>query len=264
MDDTQGKITCNQFLWLILTYTGKGESLQAEEQAETKTDLPDSLEKIKKYGRNRGWLEEQEILFGERKIERRQAARILHEYLKTELHEKDNEDWQNAMKLQDLFDCRSCVNHVAQMYVKGIMTAYEEGHSDTVLRFGMRNLIQREEAEEILERVFFPEKRIRTNTSICEKQDGRLTYEEACSMMTRNADYMLVDVRSESVYMISHIEQAVSIPLCDIFFNPVQLEEMKDKTIFLYCDKGCQSEIARVHLKEQGYQHVFSFGCKQD
>lgn len=246
-DIMDSNITCNQFLCLLHKYEYIKEY---------------TLDEIKTYGRHRGWLEEQEILFGDSKIERRHAARILHEFIRIELHEKEEEDWHCAMKLRDLFDCRSCVNHVAQVYVKGIMTAYKGEQSDTILCFGMRNFIQLEEAVEMLERVFHPEKRNRINTSVRERQDGRLIYEEACTMIVNNAECVLVDVRLESDYIKSHMEHAINIPLGNILSDSIELEVKKDKSILLYCDKGYQSEAARVYLQEQGFEKVFSFGLQ--
>lgn len=56
-------------------------------------------------------------------IERRSVARITHMFLLVEKHEQDIEDITPANKLRDLYDCRICVNHIAQVYLKGIMEA---------------------------------------------------------------------------------------------------------------------------------------------
>ena len=54
-------------------------------------------------------------------IERRHAARILHNYIRIVLQIKDESDITKAYLLKDLFDCRVCANHIAQVYLKGIM-----------------------------------------------------------------------------------------------------------------------------------------------
>lgn len=74
-----------------------------------------------KQARAEGWLEMQEEFSLDEFIERRIVARILHEFLRKKLGEKDEDNWQPAQSLKDLYDCHICVNHVAQMYVKGIM-----------------------------------------------------------------------------------------------------------------------------------------------
>ncbi|MCR5846962.1 MAG: hypothetical protein K6G75_02425 [Lachnospiraceae bacterium] len=56
-------------------------------------------------------------------IDRKNVARILHNYLRIVLKEKDEEDISKAYILKDLFDCRVCANHIAQVYLKGIMDA---------------------------------------------------------------------------------------------------------------------------------------------
>ena len=107
------------------------------------------------YGRNRGWLEEIDELEQDCPLERRSAARIIHQFLKLECGERDEADWEAAKVLLDLYDCRVCVNHVAQVYVKGIMEPAME-HI-----FGMRMRVETAEAEAIIARVFSPERRLR-------------------------------------------------------------------------------------------------------
>ena len=72
-------------------------------------------------GRIRGWIEEQDLLNLEEALDRRSAARILHMYLRIVRGVKDAEDITPAYGLRDLFDCRVCANHIAQVYVRGIM-----------------------------------------------------------------------------------------------------------------------------------------------
>ena len=49
------------------------------------------------------------------------CAVILHSFLQQIKHEKDEIDISSAMVLKDIYDCRICANHIAQVYVKGIM-----------------------------------------------------------------------------------------------------------------------------------------------
>lgn len=87
-------------------------------------------------------------LIGEDNLERRNAARIVHFFMRKTLIEEDNPDWSAAKVLKDLYDCRTCVDHVAQMYVKGIMEAKGKNI------FGMRNIVDEKEADDIILRVF--------------------------------------------------------------------------------------------------------------
>lgn len=77
------------------------------------------------YGRGRreGWLEQEDDLFRKDNITRKNVARILHMYLLKVKGIKDLPDISKAEVLRDLYDCRVCANHVAQMYLRGIMDA---------------------------------------------------------------------------------------------------------------------------------------------
>ena len=74
-------------------------------------------------GRRAGWLEAEDELDPEQDIARKQQARILHMYLLKEKKIPDLKDISKAYELKDLFDCRVCANHVAQVYCRGIMDA---------------------------------------------------------------------------------------------------------------------------------------------
>ena len=68
-----------------------------------------------------GWLEAQDISGADNNIKRSDAARILHLYIREKLQLKDLPDISKAEVLKDLYDCRICVNHIAQVYLRGIM-----------------------------------------------------------------------------------------------------------------------------------------------
>lgn len=88
-------------------------------------------------------------------LERRNAAAIMHLFMRRTGIESDEDSWDKAKILKDLYDCRVCVDHVGQMYVKGIMA------SETPEVFGMRKILDEEEAEEIVTRLFDKSKRIK-------------------------------------------------------------------------------------------------------
>jgi len=54
-------------------------------------------------------------------VTRKICAVLLHSFLQQIEHEKDEIDISSAMVLKDIYDCRICANHIAQVYVKGIM-----------------------------------------------------------------------------------------------------------------------------------------------
>lgn len=73
-------------------------------------------------GRKEGWLEAEDELFREKPITRKNAARICHMYLFKVMNVRDL-DIKGAEDLKDLYDCRACANHIAQVYLRGIMDA---------------------------------------------------------------------------------------------------------------------------------------------
>ena len=49
------------------------------------------------------------------------AAIMLHKYMLEVAGIPDLEDISGAAVLKDLYDCRKCVNHIAQVYLRGLM-----------------------------------------------------------------------------------------------------------------------------------------------
>ena len=77
---------------------------------------------IFEQGRQAGWLEAQDEAFRQDPVTRKNGARILHMYLLKVRKIKDL-DIKDAEVLRDLYDCRICANHVAQMYLRDVMDA---------------------------------------------------------------------------------------------------------------------------------------------
>ena len=78
-----------------------------------------------RYGHFRGWLDDSDERHPESLLNRQTAARIIHQFMVVELHVADLADISAAEKLRDLYTCRVCANHIAQVYVRGIMGAQE-------------------------------------------------------------------------------------------------------------------------------------------
>ena len=78
-----------------------------------------------RYGHFRGWLEDSDERHPENFLNRQTAARIIHQFMVVELHISDVADISAAEKLRDLYTCRVCANHIAQVYARGIMGAEE-------------------------------------------------------------------------------------------------------------------------------------------
>ena len=86
-------------------------------------DKPLGEEELLRYAHARGWIEDQDERFCDNSLNRQTAARIIHEFMKIELGMPDLQDISAANELADLYTCHTCVNHIAQVYLRGIMEA---------------------------------------------------------------------------------------------------------------------------------------------
>lgn len=201
------------------------------------------------YALMQGIIEDYDVINRTEPIERRSAARIVHEVLLKEYHENDESEWLGADKLSDLYDCHSCVNHIAQVYTKGIMT----GRTDTF--FDNYGTLTRAEAASVIIRLDNKDKRtvpqIKEQSTVTE-----LTPEEAFELIKNNADTILVDVRSKDLYAAGHIESSINITVDKIKKNPYITAD-KSTPIILYCVKGYNSKLAAEQLIAAGYSSVY-------
>ncbi len=83
-------------------------------------------------------------------LEKKAVAVTVHEYLLNTLGESDEENYDAAKELVDLYDCRLCVNHIAQVYTKGIMDATDPAEKI----FGVNTVLGDNEIRIITERIF--------------------------------------------------------------------------------------------------------------
>ena len=81
-------------------------------------------------------------------ITRNQAAKILHTFIRDVLRIPDISDenvLQKATELKDLYDCRTCVSDIVQVYVRGIMDAGYVIKETGMKMFGGRELLAESE-----------------------------------------------------------------------------------------------------------------------
>lgn len=64
-------------------------------------------------------------------------------------------------------------------------------------------------------------------------------------------EYIIVDVRTNAEYEVSHIVGATNIPVDEI---TEEIDLDKEKMIFVYCKSGARSEIASKLLEDLGYK----------
>ncbi len=108
--------------------------------------------------RTDGLIEESDILHADEPIDRGSAARLLHIFIRDLCNIQDERDITAAYELMDLFDCRICAGHIAQVYVKGIMEAAD---IDEVCIFDRNAQLSQDEAHECISkaREYYTEKR---------------------------------------------------------------------------------------------------------
>ena len=98
----------------------------------------------------KGVLETGDLSESFEEIDRRSAARILHNFMRIVLGIKDEPDISKAYILKDLFDCRVCANHIAQVYLKGVM---KEVNIDGLIIFDVYGKVTESDVEVWLEAV---------------------------------------------------------------------------------------------------------------
>lgn len=100
-----------------------------------------------------GWLEAQDISWADNYIKRSDAARILHLFLREVKGMKDLPEISGAEVLKDLYDCRICVNHIAQVFLRGLIKPVSVKTSDerSFLIFDSGSDLEKDEAVSICE-----------------------------------------------------------------------------------------------------------------
>lgn len=117
---------------------------------------PLELSDLLRFGHFRGWLEDSDEAHPEAALNRQTAARITHEFMRIELSIPDLADISPATKLKDLYTCRVCANHIAQLYCRGIMDAKKEEPDSTdssVLFFNHLALLSQDQALAIISKL---------------------------------------------------------------------------------------------------------------
>ena len=115
-----------------------------------------SLPQLLRYGHFRGWLEDSDERNSTAPLNRQTAARIIHMFLLIECGLPDLPDITPASKLKDLYTCRVCANHIAQVYCRGIMDTKKEESAfpdSSALFFNHLATVSNAEADDILSKL---------------------------------------------------------------------------------------------------------------
>lgn len=115
-----------------------------------------TLPELLRYGHFRGWLEDSDERQPQAPLNRQTAVRITHQFMLIELKIPDLADISPAAKLKDLYTCRVCTNHIAQLYTRRIMEAKKEEPDladSSALFFDHLQLMTKEEVSVLLEKL---------------------------------------------------------------------------------------------------------------
>ena len=248
---SEEKITTEQFvIWLIRSVV----YFKGKEKSTHEIYTRDAMD----YCIQKGIIEDYDMLNRQNPIERRQVARIVHDTLRLELCEKDEHDWSAAKKLTDIYSCRTCVQHIAQVYVKGIIEADQPNIFNP-----LGNITKAQATAIILKMVDRSYRNPKTNVSLINSIE--LTPEQADNLLVNNDGVLLIDVRSNEAYKNGHLAGSINYPLLIINQNPNIIIDDKNRPIILYCQKGYQSKLAADLLVNAGYTKVYTIpGVEQN
>lgn len=184
-------------------------------------------------------------------VTRQTAARIVHEWLLKVRQETDVSDISAAYRLMDLLDCHACVQHVAQVWLKGIM-----GDGSPV--FGMQDVLTEREAEQIAARAADPNLRRPTGIQTCgvasaSKEDLK---QISVHTLTEFSTLCIIDVREPEEFAEDHLPGAVNIPLAQCLQASETLPAKKDDRICFVCAKGIKSRLAAAAARDAGFKDV--------
>ena len=200
-----------------------------------------------------GVLESVEVLNGLGQIQRRDLARIIHEILLQILKEEDNEDWSSAFSLRDIYDCRTCLRHIAQVYAKGIMDTNGKDY------FDLEGYVTGQEAAIYIDRML--KRNIRVIPKKQVKSSKACSREDIIHAINSGEKVQIIDVRDEAAFDEEIIIQgSKNIPLKKIKQNPYIITQDKNQPIYLVCRHGYQSALAAKLLSEYGYAKVYYLG----
>ena len=142
MDNHSEEISVGEFVFLLMNCKNSSASKNL------------SLTELLRYGHFRLWLEDQDETHPEKPLNRQTAARILHDFLRIECGLNDLQDITSATQLKDLYTCRVCTNHIAQVCARGLMHPQEIQTSEKKEQiFNHLEVMKKSEVQEILEKV---------------------------------------------------------------------------------------------------------------
>ena len=103
---------------------------------------------------------------------------------------------------------------------------------------------------------------ILSSSCIFSKGEGykRISMDEAKTLMEKEEEYILLDVRTKGEYESGYIPGAINIPLSDIDEKIISFLPDKSQMILVYCRSGNRSREASDKLSKLGYSNVLEIG----
>ena len=80
---------------------------------------------------------------------------------------------------------------------------------------------------------------------------------QAEELIKDRKEVIIIDVRNNTDYIQSHLENALNIPLREMNEHLKELEQYKENPIILYCSKGNRSKVAAIQLEALGYKNLY-------
>lgn len=179
---------------------------------------------------------------------KRYAASMLHSLLLDIFSEPDEKNWDSALELQDLYECRVCTAHIAQVYCKGIIPSFALGV------FGSHEPVSQNEALMYLNRAFFRDQRVLPPIPKKEKLKilNRQSFNEAVSTLAKKKIVYICDTESFLPNGIDHI----AIPFSELRLNPYSVSNDLSIPIFICGENEYFNRIAADILTEYGFRSV--------
>ena len=85
-----------------------------------------------------------------------------------------------------------------------------------------------------------------------------INYCQAKSMIAKDSNIILLDVRSKQEYGEGHLSGSVPLCLYDICKQADQVLPNKGQPIITYCSSGSRSKEAQEMLENMGYENVYN------
>ena len=80
---------------------------------------------------------------------------------------------------------------------------------------------------------------------------------EAEELIKSRKGVIIIDVRNNTDYIQSHLQNAINIPVREMNEHLKELEQYKENPIILYCSNGNRSKVAAIQLEALGYKNLY-------